>query len=51
MNEKKSIKDTLDTIRKALEEDLTSINQIKEDKKSETLILNKLVKKMGLSTF
>ena len=45
MNEKKSIKDTLDTIRKALEEDLTSINENKNE--SEVLILNKLVKNDG----
>ena len=47
MTEKKSIKDTLDTIRKALEEDLSSIDQFKEKNESEILILNKLVKEDG----
>jgi len=43
MPEQQSIKDTLDVIRKALEDDESSLEEIKDN----VLILNKLVKKDG----
>ena len=45
MNEKQSIKDTLNVIRKALEEDNQPINL--NDNQDNILILNQLVKKDG----
>ena len=43
MAEQQSIKDTLDVIRKALEDDESSLEEIKDN----VLILNKLVKEDG----
>ena len=43
MPEQQSIKDTLDVIRKALEDDESSLEEIKDN----VLILNKLVKEDG----
>ena len=43
MSEQQSIKDTLDVIRKALEDDESSLEEIKDN----VLILNKLVKEDG----
>ena len=45
MNEKQSIKDTLDVIRKALEDDDHSINL--NDNKDNVLVLDQLVKQDG----
>ena len=43
MSEQQSIKDTLDVIRKALEDDESTLEEIKDN----VLILNKLVKEDG----